>query len=317
MKCFYHNDLDGKAAAFCVHAWVGIKEGDDGDWQEAHFIPINYDQPFPFETIERGEQIWIVDYSISPDEMRKLLAITPDVTWIDHHKTAIEKYADFETPIRGIRRDGQAGCVLAWKYIHWWTARGEGKEDFSRDESGTLPVPRCILLTGDRDTWTWKYGDETKYFYAGSQLYDTEPDSAFWWHCMAHETQPREGTGNAEAGEKGRRFWEKLLLRGETIEAYKRQFYKELAESIGYEVGFEGCRCLAINVARVSSDVFGELMDDYEILLPHYHAGKMWTVSLYTNQDIDVSKIAVKYGGGGHKQAAGFTYQELPWRPMK
>ena len=24
MKCFYHGDLDGKAAGFCVHAWAGI-----------------------------------------------------------------------------------------------------------------------------------------------------------------------------------------------------------------------------------------------------------------------------------------------------
>lgn len=42
------------------------------------------------ETIKPNEQIYIVDFSISSEEMRELLKITKDITWIDHHKTAIE-----------------------------------------------------------------------------------------------------------------------------------------------------------------------------------------------------------------------------------
>ena len=118
MKCFYHIDLDGKAAAFCVYAWAGIKDVE----QQVEFIPIDYGIPFPFDSVQPDEQVWIVDYSIKPDEMTRLLEITKDVTWIDHHKTAIEKYSDYPNKIRGIRKDGVAGCVLTWKYIHWWTA---------------------------------------------------------------------------------------------------------------------------------------------------------------------------------------------------
>lgn len=36
MKCFYHVDLDGKAAAFCVHAWVGIKSIDVSEIAKRH-----------------------------------------------------------------------------------------------------------------------------------------------------------------------------------------------------------------------------------------------------------------------------------------
>ena len=40
----------------------------------------------------------------------------------------------------------------------------------------------------------------------------------------------------------------------------------------------------------------------------------MWRVSLYTIFDhIDVSEIAKKYGGGGHKNAAGFVCDNLPF----
>lgn len=309
MKCFYHIDLDGKAAAFCVHAWVGIKDVE----QSVEFVPIDYGIQFPFETIRQNEQVWIVDYSIKPAEMTRLLEITKDVVWIDHHKTAIEMYSNYPHKIKGIREDGQAGCVLTWKYVHWWTDRGGDKEYFERIDPD-LPVPECILLVGDRDIWAWRYGDETKHFYSGSQLYNTNPDSDFWWNCLAHETKDVEGTGNAKYRENGVKFWNKLILQGETIEKFKLQFYGELAKSIGYEVQFEGHECFAVNVARISSDVFGDLIEQYDILLPHFHNGTQWTVSLYSKR-IDVSEIAKKYGGGGHIGAAGFRCEKLPFQP--
>jgi len=311
MKCFYHNDLDGNAAAFCVYAWVGIKS--ITKVSDVSFIEINYGTKFPFEKIKKNEQIWIVDYSISPDEMRKLLKITQDVTWIDHHKTAIEKYADFEFPIRGIRKDGEAACVLTWKYIHWWTGRGEGKEDFTK-ENIHIPVAKCILLVGDRDVWKWEH-KETRSFFNGSQLHDTSPSSNFWWKCMDHEVEPLPlpNNGNATAQKRGIKFWNKLLLSGEIIQKYKNQGDSGINKSLGWITNFEGFSCFAINRGRVSSDRLGNNMDDYDICLRDYHDGKQFTVSLYTKKDIDCSNIAKKYGGGGHKKAAGFQCKELPF----
>ncbi|KKT22880.1 MAG: Phosphoesterase, DHHA1 [Parcubacteria group bacterium GW2011_GWB1_43_8b] len=40
-------------------------------------------------------------------------------------------------------------------------------------------------------------------------------------------------------------------------------------------------------------------------------------VSLRAQGKVDVSKIAVKYGGGGHKNASGFAWPEnkkFPWK---
>lgn len=39
----------------------------------------------------------------------------------------------------------------------------------------------------------------------------------------------------------------------------------------------------------------------------------MWTVSMYGTKGIDLSAIAKKHGGGGHKQACGFQCDELPF----
>jgi len=331
MKCFYHGDLDGQAAAFCVHAWVGIKPTapiyktgvlySGGKILNSGFVEINYGDPFPFDSIEKGEQVWIVDYSIAPDEMARLLSITKDVTWIDHHKTAIDKYADFPHKIRGIRQNGIAGCVLAWQYIHWYTQRGDGEERFGDmgdpppySHKDNMPVPRMIELVGDRDVWAWKYGKETRYFFAGSQLHDTAPDSDFWWKCMDHETKdlPLPNTGNRDARIRGEKWWTQLLHDGETVEKYKAQTDKGINVSLGYDVEFCGHKCFAINRARVSSDRFGGRIEEYDILLPHYHDGKQWTVSLYS-ETIDVSEIAKAHGGGGHKKASGFQCDVLPW----
>ena len=91
MKCFYHNDADGRCAGF----WIRDAIRATNPLEPAEFIEMSYEKSFPMNTIRVGEQIYIVDYSVSPDEMRQLLKITTDVTWIDHHKTAIEKYDDF------------------------------------------------------------------------------------------------------------------------------------------------------------------------------------------------------------------------------
>ena len=112
MKVFYHGDLDGQAAAWCVNHCVDLDPRAKREGVSFHVI--NYGQRFPLETIAPGEQVWILDYSIEPSEMRCLLEVTADVTWIDHHKTAIEKYRDFPQLIRGLRRDGTAHGLLLW-----------------------------------------------------------------------------------------------------------------------------------------------------------------------------------------------------------
>lgn len=49
-----------------------------------------------------------------------------------------------------------------------------------------------------------------------------------------------------------------------------------------------------------------------------YWNGATWTVSLYHaahRKDLDLSAIAVKYGGGGHRGACGFRAAKLPFLP--
>ena len=69
MKVFYHIDNDGKCAAFWVRALANKK-----DDYPLEFYRINYDAEFPLNIIQPNEQVYIVDYSIMPEQMDKLLA---------------------------------------------------------------------------------------------------------------------------------------------------------------------------------------------------------------------------------------------------
>jgi oligoribonuclease NrnB/cAMP/cGMP phosphodiesterase (DHH superfamily) len=247
------------------------------------FIPMDYSYEFPHDTIEKNETIWIVDFSIPPEDMKKLLKTTEDVNWVDHHKSSLEKYKDFGSDIKGVRDISDAGCVLTWKLL------------FPKEE-----VPRFIALIGDRDTWAHKLGDDTVNFHAGLQAYNTNPSGHMVWYLLIE---------NAE-------FLKTVIKNGVIIERYRKQYYKEYLEALGFEAEFEGHKVLALNVARMGSEAFGgdKAMEKWDILMPFYYDGntKTFTVSLYSKK-LDVSKIAMKYGGGGHKGAAGFTTKKLPF----
>lgn len=292
MKCFYHGDSDGKCAGFWVHLSAGLTDIDK--YIDNEFIEIDYKTKFPLGSIRPNEQIYIVDYSISPEEMRELLTITKDVTWIDHHKTAIEKYQDFEYPIRGVRYDGVAGCMLTYCYLHHMTARGEG--DIKPFElSMTEDAPMFTKLIADWDVWKFEYGDDTRYFQTAFNAYDFHPLSKNWEKFFVFPN---------DAG---------LIHQGITMTTFRDGWAKSYMK-LGFETIFEGHKCFAVNLGYCNSEYFKSLPEGkYDILMPFVFDGNIYTVSLYSTTT-DVSEIAKKYGGGGHKGASGFQVKELPFK---
>jgi oligoribonuclease NrnB/cAMP/cGMP phosphodiesterase (DHH superfamily) len=95
---------------------------------------------------------------------------------------------------------------------------------------------------------------------------------------------------------------------------YRDNYYSKLLNSFGFELEFEGYKAIACNAGAVSSQLFDSVANKYDLLIPFVFDGKKWTVSLYTKRNhIDVAELAKKYGGGGHKQAAGFVCEKLPF----
>ena len=112
MLCIYHiTDHDGKGSAAIVKSV----------YPEMEFLGLNHDMEIPYEIIEQHNQIVICDFCLPMDYMYQLNA-QKDLTWIDHHISAINEYDEKREQgfpeIKGIRRDGTAALILTWEYFY-------------------------------------------------------------------------------------------------------------------------------------------------------------------------------------------------------
>lgn len=156
--CYYHNDLDGKCAAFIV----GLKHSD------VKYVPVDYDR-YEIKPVGKKDMVYIVDFSFPLEVMQRLMAKTQNIIWIDHHVSAIKKLEPIADELKGIRDTSMAGCELTWKYFH----DNEQAYEFVR-------------LIGDYDTWKFKYLC-TEAFNFGMLLYSTEPDKPIWKELYGNE----------------------------------------------------------------------------------------------------------------------------------
>lgn len=290
MKIFYHNDLDGRCAACLVLSGTMTEE------ERVDLIEMDYNKEFPIEDVHENEEVYIVDFSIEPEMMEKLLEKTNKVVWIDHHKSAIAKYSDFPHEIKGIRRNGVAGCMLTYCYLNHMTNCGHG-EVTEFDESMTEKAPMFVKLIADQDVWTFKY-ENTREFVLGLSVYDTTPTSDLWAELLKDEADDRE-------------FIDDIIEDGKLLMAYRDNLAERVCHATGFEAYFTDGKftydCYTINASNINSDWFKSIdQDKYDILMSYYYDGTRYNYSLYSTK-LDVAEIAMKFGGGGHKDAAGFS----------
>ncbi|RLC82697.1 MAG: phosphohydrolase [Chloroflexi bacterium] len=292
MKCFYHNDADGKCAAFWVHHTEQAR-----DQFEPYYKISDYGQEFPHDLVQPGEMVWIVDFSIEPDDMFKLIEKCglDKIHWIDHHKTAIDKYKDFPHEIQGIRDNDKAACELTFEYVSWWVAKTMGSPGSFEEYRVHITAPMFTQLIADRDIWRWQYGQVTKFFYAGSQLLDLRPFSVEWTKLLY---EPK--------------YCEEIQKNGELIEQFRARQRRIDINYFGCKVEFEGIQCMAIN-GSPSGDLGQDICDmGYEVGIVYRRSNNgKWAVNLYS-ATVDVGEIARAFGGGGHKGAAGFKVDSDP-----
>lgn len=227
--------------------------------------------------------------------------------WIDHHKSAIEKYP---TTIPGYRIDGVAACRLAWQ---WFTATESNdpisspptKEGFvNRD----VAEPLAVRLAGEYDIWD-KRDPNAELFQHGLRSRELGENV---WELMLVD-QAVEG-GKVDCGTI---IVEALLDAGQAIQYAKTQENKSIIEAAGFTIQFEGLCFLACNHARYNSHLFtAGLKPEHDACFGFAWRDGHWNVSLYHapgKEHHDLSQIAVKYGGGGHRGACGFRIKTLPF----
>ena len=108
-------------------------------------------------------------------------------------------------------------------------------------------------------------------------------------------------------------LFKNLMNRGRIVREYMNEHNEKLCKQFGFEAVLKTYddgkpyTVFCLNVPLASSNTFGELIDKYDILCAFYFNGKNWTHSFYSNKEyVDCSELCRKFGGGGHKGAAGF-----------
>lgn len=269
-KIYHHNDNDGRAAAAIAYRSEMVN-------RQAELIEMDYKTPVPIEGIQPGEHIIILDFSFKPDVMDQVLARTSNVTWIDHHATAMEY--DYGRVLKGTRTESYSGCELAWIY-------------FCKPD---IPMPCSIRLIGDRDKWANKLGDMTAQFNEGIKMFSHGPADPIWDDLLGKEKSLQQ-----------------IIDLGKAAILYRNNFCLEYMKLCGYQTTFEGLNCLAVNLYSLGSETFGPLFEQFDACLTYVHDGTKFQVSMYSHTR-DVKDIAVKYGGGGHPRACGWVCDTLPF----
>jgi oligoribonuclease NrnB/cAMP/cGMP phosphodiesterase (DHH superfamily) len=281
MIVLHHNDLDGRAAAAVVRLSLSHQE------YTIKFVEMDYNREVPFDDIEPGEEVWIIDFSLQkPGDWDKLLAITRHVTWIDHHKTAIKGDPEgVQHSLPGVRSEDGCGALLTWQYI-----------------MPQVSIPFALRIVDDWDRWIHSIED-TIPFKMGIEMGETGPEEEVWSKLFAidysQEAALEAVTDCIEAGKIAQKF--------------QSQFYKEYVKSWGFETELEDYSVFAINLGRASSLAFGGLLDEYDLCVSFVFDGNQYTMSLYSNKEhVECGEMCKARGGGGHKGAAGFQSPTLP-----
>jgi oligoribonuclease NrnB/cAMP/cGMP phosphodiesterase (DHH superfamily) len=285
-----------------------------------YVLDLPLDRPFGFRFEE------LIKDSEAKAKYGNRIGNATNIIWIDHHASSI---ASHPSSIPGYRIDGVAACRLAWQWFAGeppnFANRGgdqrtmPSKEDFVERR---VAEPLAVRLAGEYDIWD-KRDPRADVFQFG--LRSRELSTHDWQILLGNFRKPtvEEIERMIDVGhpielrpdgtvDESISTVDGLLRDGALLQTYQQRNDKS-AMGRSFIVEWEGLKFLALTTARCNSLTFAAKdvpETGHDALMGFYFNGKVWTVSLYHaahRTDLDLSKIAVKHGGGGHRGAAGFT----------
>jgi uncharacterized protein len=272
MKSIIYHDRcpDGFAAAMAAHMVFGNAD--------AVYLPASHGSQPP--NISGGE-VYIVDFSYPLEIMQTLARQAQRLVWLDHHASVLPVRDAF---VAWLEASGQShkthinidmdrsGAVLAWNYFH-----------------PDRPTPRLFLHVQDRDLWNWEIPDTDSFT---SALDDLPVDFTTWENLLTSLEDENTYTEFVRIGEIGNRKYLKLC--------------EQIAEG-AETIGINGIPGLQVNASGNFASHVGDLLATRSGTY-----GLIWNIrdgqvrlSFRGAPNFDVLPLAGKFGGGGHKSAAG------------
>lgn len=253
----------------------------------ATYIPLKTQVELPVDL--KDKEIYILDYSFDKETLTDLIAKNKLVKVIDHHKSAEEAVTSFPNNIFDM---SHSGAVLSWQFFH-----------------PNVEVPSLLKYIEDHDIWKFKLPNN-KEFNAALGEYKITFEV---WDILIEKLKEEE-------------FLRGFLSTGKIISGFEDRYVKNLMQ-YKERVLFEGHKVWALNVSRTYRSILGHKLaslneENGEIALGIVYYRNLGSVhiSLRSNGDVDVSEIAKKYGGGGHKNASSIrvaSFADLPFTFVK
>lgn len=222
-----------------------------------------------------GRDVFIVDFSYPIDDMKRIADECSSLVVLDHHKTARDALERFDHPRAIVVFDmDRSGAGITWDYFH---------EDKER--------PWTVDYVEDRDLWR-------------HSLPRTRSVNAFLG-TLEYEFQAWSDAWNLERG------WQAAADFGEAVEAKIRQYVREVSKN-AVRVNFEGHNIPLVNAPQCDiSELLQHLATGETFSMGWFQRGDgKYQYGLRSKGDFDVSTIAKRFGGGGHKNAAGFQLDQ-------
>jgi nanoRNase/pAp phosphatase (c-di-AMP/oligoRNAs hydrolase) len=239
------------------------------------YVPARFGESFPKHN--ENCEVYILDFSYSPDTILDAAKTVKHLTLIDHHVTAMKQFENVPMPenVTVYFDMNHSGCVLAWQH-------------FFPD----IEVPIILQHIEDRDLWRFQL--------AGTQEITT----------AIYEKMPLSFKTFGSLNLKS------LFSVGRIQVAQMARMVKRLAR-YAHPIKIGNASGLAVNAGPCFSSDLGHLLAEKSSgvgMVYYYDGGKQkWTYSLRSIGDLDVGALAVEYGGGGHVNAAGFSLSHNPF----
>ena len=226
------------------------------------------------------KKLIFLDFCYTPDIMQRLLDDGNEIIVLDHHKTAQDRMKSIKHR-RLIKNFDMthSGAVMSWMYFN--------------DNWDDSKVPLFFKYIEDRDLWNFKLENSNE-FNLGLMSY--KYDFEIWNELFKRDVETIAAEGKLSNTKFKKDIDELLGIPGMIIER---------------EIG--GHKVPTINLPYLYASEVGHILSkDKKFAAVYYETSEGYIYSLRSQADggMDVAKIAEKYGGGGHKNASGFTVKE-------
>lgn len=294
--CIYHGACDdGFAAAWCVRHALG-KEA-------VEFYPGVYQRPPPDVA---GRDVVMVDFSYKRPVIEEMASKCSTLLILDHHHTAQQDLTGFPPPLTlnganfynpgsmvSHQRENNAPTAVHVLFDMARSGAGIAWDFFHHNQSR----PKFIDYVEDRDLWRKLLpgGDE---FTIALRSY---PQDFGVWDDLFSAVRLGYPDGV-----------DHLIEEGASIQRYYRvqvEALKKEARPCLFMTPTEAVPANIVNAPYAfASEVAGEIIEEGRFGACYFEkADGTWQYSLRSRDHIDVSAVAKAFGGGGHKQAAGFS----------